>query len=405
MKPVLYLSYDGMTDPLGQSQVLPYLIGLSGEATFHLISFEKPNRFSEHGAMIQALCDKHHITWHPLLYTKRPPVLSTIYDIYKLFRLAKKLDATHRFNLIHCRSYITALVGLSFKRKRNKKFIFDMRGFWADERVDGGIWKLNNPIYKRVYTYFKKKERQFLAESDTVVSLTENGKKELLSWDVPNLNPSKIVVIPCAADYELFDVVTDKKRSDAKHKLGFPTNTQVVSYLGSLGTWYLLDEMLLFFRAFKQKYPDSKFLILTGDDPNLVLNLLPKYELTPDDVVITFAKRAEITSFVHASDLSLIFIKPSYSKISSSPTKMGELLAMGIPVICNDGVGDVSLIMEQIHVGHCLSNLHSEEITKCIDTIDFVLDLQPEIIRVQSKEIFEFERNCAKYKQIYRTLL
>src|SRR5690606_37255413 len=112
---------------------------------------------------------------------------------------------------------------------------------------------------------------------------------------------------------------------------------------------YLLDEMLPFFQTFKQRYSDSKFLILTGDNPNLVLNLLTKYELSKDDVVITFAKRAEITSFVHASDLSLIFIKPSYSKISSSPTKMGELLAMGIPIICNDKVGDVSLIMDQIH--------------------------------------------------------
>ena len=42
-KNILYLSYDGMTDPLGQSQVLPYLIGLTKEGfTFHIISFEKP---------------------------------------------------------------------------------------------------------------------------------------------------------------------------------------------------------------------------------------------------------------------------------------------------------------------------------------------------------------------------
>ena len=38
---ILYLSYDGMTDPLGQSQVLPYLAGLSKKGfRFHLISFE-----------------------------------------------------------------------------------------------------------------------------------------------------------------------------------------------------------------------------------------------------------------------------------------------------------------------------------------------------------------------------
>ena len=28
-KQILYISYDGITDPLGQSQILPYIIGLT----------------------------------------------------------------------------------------------------------------------------------------------------------------------------------------------------------------------------------------------------------------------------------------------------------------------------------------------------------------------------------------
>ena len=39
---VIYISYDGMSDQLGQSQVLPYIEGLSKFGhTFELISFEK----------------------------------------------------------------------------------------------------------------------------------------------------------------------------------------------------------------------------------------------------------------------------------------------------------------------------------------------------------------------------
>jgi hypothetical protein len=38
----VYLSYDGLDDPLGQSQVLPYLLGLAQRGhRFHVISFEK----------------------------------------------------------------------------------------------------------------------------------------------------------------------------------------------------------------------------------------------------------------------------------------------------------------------------------------------------------------------------
>ncbi len=46
MKPkhILFVSYDGMTDPLGQSQVLPYIREISkSNYRYTLISFEKKN--------------------------------------------------------------------------------------------------------------------------------------------------------------------------------------------------------------------------------------------------------------------------------------------------------------------------------------------------------------------------
>ena len=56
--------------------------------------------------------------------------------------------------MVHCRSYISAMVTNSMKKNLEYSFLFDMRGFWADERVDGKIWNLNNPIYKIVYQLF-----------------------------------------------------------------------------------------------------------------------------------------------------------------------------------------------------------------------------------------------------------
>ena len=151
-----------MTDPLGQSQVLPYLGGLSKEGfQFHLISFEKEEKFGLHHEHIQAICDQHGISWHPLSYTKKPPLLSTIYDVQRMKRLAHLLHKEHSFKIIHCRSYISALVGLGMKKRFGTKFLFDMRGFWANERVDGNIWNLGNPIFKTVYNFFKKKNCSF----------------------------------------------------------------------------------------------------------------------------------------------------------------------------------------------------------------------------------------------------
>ncbi|MBL0272548.1 MAG: hypothetical protein IPQ06_05620 [Chitinophagaceae bacterium] len=162
MKKVLYISYDGMTDPLGQSQVLPYLEGLSALGyDFTLLSFEKKKQFSQFGKTIQAICDAAGIDWVPLVFHTSPPVLAKIFDRYALFSMALKLHRKKKFDLVHCRSYIAAELGLKFKKRFGIQFLFDMRGFWADEKKDSGAWDQNNFFFRSVYRYYKKKNLIF----------------------------------------------------------------------------------------------------------------------------------------------------------------------------------------------------------------------------------------------------
>lgn len=395
-----------MTDPLGQSQVLPYLIGLSKEGfQFTLISFEKTERYAKNKSTIEQICKDNKIDWQPLFYTKKPPVFSTIWDIIKLNKKVKQLHQQKEFQLIHCRSYITSLIGLAFKQKYNVKFIFDMRGFWADERVDGNLWNLKNPLFKWVYNYFKQKEKLFLEYADKVISLTENGKQEMLTWNIPNLSPEKIIVIPCAADYNLFELITDEKRKLAKQNLGLNNLEFILSYIGSIGTWYLLDEMLLFFSLLKKEIPSAKFLFLTPDSNDDILEKAKKYSLTKEDFIIQFAQRKDIPKIVHASDYSIFFIKPTYSKKSSSPTKMGELMAMGIHIICNNNVGDVDLILSKANAGFCLENLTEKEFINTISQLTNKTLSTPDEIREKSKDFYDLEKGVTLYLAIYNQLI
>ena len=144
-KKILYISYDGMTDQLGQSQVIPYLVGLSKQGhQIHILSAEKVENFKNRKIFIHKLLNNNNIKWSFINYTKKPMVLSTIMDIYKLKSCAKKIHKSENFDIIHCRSYISTFVGLFMKKKFTIKFIFDMRGFYADERVDGKIWNKKN---------------------------------------------------------------------------------------------------------------------------------------------------------------------------------------------------------------------------------------------------------------------
>ena len=192
---VLYISYDGALDPLGRSQVLPYLEGLAARGyAITLISFEKPDRLGAKNevAAVRALTEGSGITWKPLRYHKRWSVAATAYDIAVGLLAALRETREPGPILIHARSYVAGLIGLLLKRLRGGTFIFDMRGFWVDERVDGGLWQKDSLLYP----VGKRAERSLFREADAIVSLTESGSDVIR--DLPYLRNKRpaITVIP-----------------------------------------------------------------------------------------------------------------------------------------------------------------------------------------------------------------
>ena len=387
-KNVLYLSYDGMTDPLGQSQVLPYIIGLSKKGyKFHLVSFEKPNRFKQNRKVIERICSENEIEWHPLMYTKRPPLLSTIWDVLKMKRKSYALHRKYNFSIVHCRSYLSSLIGNSMKIKFGISFLFDMRGFWADERVDGKLWDLKNPIYKWVYNYFKRRELQFLNNADYTVSLTFSGKEEMLKWEGVIGLKNRLEVIPCCADLNLFKPV----EGDSK--------IFTLGYLGSIGTWYLLDEMLLFYKGILEREKSAVFHFLTKEEPNIILERAKELGVSCDKMIIEESSRSDIPYKTRNWSYSIFFILPSFSKKSSSPTKQGELMGMGIPVICNDGVGDVKEIVQKYKSG-LIVDLNS---TFDFDKV-FSHEFEQTNIVNGARDYFSLQMGIKKYEMIYNQI-
>ncbi|MFN8309986.1 MAG: glycosyltransferase [Chitinophagales bacterium] len=400
---VLYLSYDGMTDPLGQSQVIPYIAGLTKKGLrFHLISFEKPQRFAERGPFISKLLKEAGIEWHPLMYTKRPPLFSTLYDVWRMRQLAKKLVKTYHISIVHCRSYISALIGLHLKRSLGLKFIFDMRGFWADERVEGNIWKLSNPVFKTVYNFFKKKEREFMQECDQGISLTEAGRDIINSWFPGRQMP--FTVIPCCADMELFSTqnVDQQLQQQYRSELN-PENHFVLSYLGSLGTWYMVKEMMDFFAVLLQTIPNAKFLFITQDEPESVFQRAAESGIPRSAVMVRAANRQQVPALLSLSTYSIFFIRPTFSKNGSSPTKQGELMGMGIPLVCNTGIGDTDRIVKRYQSGILVENFTKADYASSIRQMQ-TARFDANAIRNGAIDYFSLDEGVETYWQVYQKL-
>jgi glycosyltransferase involved in cell wall biosynthesis len=404
-KQILYISYDGMTDPLGQSQVIPYLIGLSKAGyKITLLSCEKKEKYEQQGQYIHSLLKENDIQWAYIFFTSSPPILAKYYDLFQLKRKAVQLQKAHNFSLVHCRSYVSAAVGLMLKQKFGLKFLFDIRGFWVDERVDGGLWNLKNPIYKYAYKKYKIKEANYISNADTIVSLTENGKREMQKWK--SCKGTVIDVIPCCADYDLFSIQTSSEKESGKVSLGFSKTDFVLSYLGSIGTWYMLDEMLDFFVVLKSYKNNAKFLFVSNGEEIIIQDAAKRKRISIADIKIVNAKRKDVPQSIKASDLSLSFIKPAYSKKSSSPTKLGELLAMGIPTVCNTKIGDIDEIIIDTRGGLLINGFGVSEYKKAIEQLDeFYKKYNPEEIRERSKKQYDLNNGVEKYKVIYQRLL
>ena len=407
-KNILFISYDGMTDPLGQSQVIPYLEGLTKQGyRFTILSCDKPQKYQAHKAEVEKLLENLPIDWVSLPYHKNPPVLSSVYDFYKMKQKAVELHASRKIDMVHTRPGVPQLVALYLKKQLGIKYLNDIRGFWADERVDGGMWNLKNPLYKMVYDFFRRKEDESVTIADYNTCLTYKGKEEILKWKtVPQ--PVKVDVVPCSVDLQLFDPanIDIAFRDQFKKESGISDGDFIVSYLGSIGGWYLTKEMLKFCGMLLQKKPEAKFLFISNNKHEDIIETAKRFNVPGDKIIVKFAGRKQVPTLLSLSNYSLFFIKPCFSKLSSSPTKHGEIMAMGIPVITNSGVGDVKEIVEKYEAGFVLDGFSEAEMIKAINrVIDPATKFNGNKIREGAAEFYSLDKTVQTYTQVYKKIL
>ncbi|MBL0145293.1 MAG: glycosyltransferase [Chitinophagaceae bacterium] len=397
-----------MTDPLGQSQVIPYLAGLTKEGYhFVILSCDKPEKYTANKAYVEKLIEPYPIKWVSIPYHKNPPVISSVFDFFKLKQKALQLHNKYKFSMTHTRVGLPQLVALSMKKKLGVKFLNDIRGFWADERVDGGMWDLKNPLYNIVYKFFRKKEDECVTIADYNTCLTYKAKEIMQSWkQVPQ--PVKVEVVPCSVDLDLFNpakIDVDLK-AQLQNELGIKANDFVISYLGSIGGWYLTKEMMQFCKLLLKKKPEAKFLFISNNRHEDIITAAAQYEIPAEKIIVKMGKRHEVPVLLSFSNYSLFFIKPCYSKLSSSPTKHGEIMAMGIPVIANSGVGDLKEIIEKYNAGYVIDEFTEQEMQKIVNSIcNNTNGFNATAIRNGAIDFYNLENTLKTYSKVYKEII
>lgn len=400
-KKILYLSYDGLTDQLSNSQILPYLKILNEFFKVFVLTCEK-NKNKDRISGIATSLKKDNINFSYLYFTNKFYFITIfrIYDSLKILFKLIQIILTKKINLIHARGHLPAFICLIVKFLFNVDYVFDFRGLWIEERIDNKSLRKETIFGATLYNFLKFYEKITIKKSCKIVVLTENLKSKLISEY--SISDNNIIVIPCYVDIDLFNKNISKNQIDLKNELRVPKNSKIICYLGSIGGFYLINEMLSFFLELKKKHHEYYLLIITRqiDEFKYLVKKLNN-PLLDKSIFYKNLEYNEVPKYLMNVKFSIFFLKNSDARIGTCPIKFAESIALGVPVICNSGVGDLDRYFKENNIGALIDLQKNSTKEFLINNIDKLENLSKKKIKKYALDNFSIKNAFYKYKLLY----
>ena len=389
---VLYLSYDGMLEPLGQSQVVAYLEPLAREFRIDLVSHEKSADLAraDRLAALTGRLRQSGIRWRPRRYHKRPPLLSTVWDMATAAVAVWRIGRRERVRIVHARSVLSAAIAWPAVKLLRAKLVVDIRGLWVDERADGGVVPRDGLVFR----VLKGMERAMLRGADSIVTLTHASVPTLRQDPRFGYSRADVTVIPTCADFSRFT-----PRRDA------PDNF-VVGYVGQIGGWYRFDRMVALFKQFLVQRPDARMLVVNRPQHEAIHQAFRDADIEPERYEVRAAELHDVPEQVRRMTVALSVNAENFSNLARAPTKLAEYLGCGVPCLSSDGVGDVSAILEGERVGVVVRDWSDEGQRAAVRDMLALLDdpgLRGRCVAAAHSR-FALTDGVAAYRAIYRRL-
>ena len=401
MKNVLYISLTGITEPLGQSQVLEYLIDLSEDNNIYLLSYERKKDLDELNK-VKSTINENNIKWRYLEYSNKYGVFSTIMQLVVGFSYTLKVMKSSNIDIIHTRSFIPAVLGLLLKKLFSKKLIYDIRGFSIDEKIDQGRLSKKSFLYK----ILKSLDAYIYKNSDFVVTLTHKAKKILI--EEFKLSENIIEVIPTCANEKLFTVLSDNQKKSFRIENNYELDDKIIIHTGNVQGWYDFEKEVQLVKKLIEMDDKIRFLVLNKNQHEYIFEVFTKYSIDKKYLKVLSASFEDVHKYLNISNCSLFFITPSYSKLASAPTKFAENVACLLPSITNSNVGDMNYYIEEFDVGFLfdLNDFNNIE-SKLLDILEKInnKDKDSNVYNQLFYNNFKKELAIEKYRKIYKELL
>jgi hypothetical protein len=342
MAKALYFTYDGLLDPLGQSQIVPYISAISAAGhSLTIVSYEKVERSKEQIKVLERKLQNIGVNWVSLEF-KSGKFWALIRLISGVF-LIRKLCSHIQPDFIHLRGFVPAVI---FQLSLSKvPSLYDFRGFALGEWVDIGKITSSSLLYRILNGLDKK-----AVKSASGLVVLEQSAKQLLkeTYEVPNV-PLK-VIRTCT------DVKRYMKRENLDNK---ESSTLRFVFLGGARFPYRPDLALMLIEKLIEHGMDCNIDFINQGDRLIIEKANGLTGISKKKVRILGCEHSEIPDILATYDCGIVMVESSHWRRVCSPTKMGEYLAGGLPVISLEGIDAIDELSERTT---CVATVSNEEL-------------------------------------------
>jgi glycosyltransferase involved in cell wall biosynthesis len=234
--------------------------------------------------------------------------------------------------------FFCGISGFALSAVRNVPFVLEVADIWTDSVIgtgaaSGNIFKLMRAVENYVYR-----------RSRAIIVLTNAFREELINRGI---NKDKIFVARNGVNKDAFR--NTGKNIDILNRYNLK-NKKVVGYIGSMGSAQGLSNVIEAARISYERNGDDIAFMLVGEGAEK--EELQRLSVGLSNVIfIPGQPKEKVSVYLSLCDVGLVHLKDHEVFKKNIPSKMFEMMAVGLPLLLVSPKGEAAEIIEENNVG------------------------------------------------------
>ena len=290
---------------------------------------------------------------------------------------------------IYTRSYAMCLGILRLAKETGAKTVYSMRGPDVYEQLRYGRLK------DRVVAFFMERlVRKAVMSCDSFTSMTQAA----VDW-IKQKYGRDGVAFPCCVTESFFLGCDLNRRKEMRARCGFAEGHKVVAWCGSFVYWQMLDDVITLLKGMANVDASIRILFLVSDVVQMK-KLCDKHGLDESLYCMKQVKSYEVPSYLNACDVGLDCLALDDFKSSiCCPIKVGEYLAVGLPILITRTMGDIPSLVDKYGIGAILED--SLDPHDAVDKMNHLLTISREKVQGAARAFFAWEANRENVERLF----